>query len=165
MDEIRTYIDKFLDFDASTGEFRWNGKGRGWASKTGRLAGSIDSKGYRQISINGKEFLAHRLVWLMVHGELPGSDLDHIDRNSKNNAPSNLRLCTHAQNHQNAKMRVDNSSGTTGVSYIKTSGMWLAYINVDGKRHRLGQFEEKEDAVEARLRAKPKLHTFHPHQK
>lgn len=51
-----------------------------------------------------------------------------------------------------------NTSGYTGVSFVKTYkgqpyNKWRAYIEVDGKRTYLGDFEKKKDAVAARKEA------------
>ena len=52
----------------------------------------------------------------------------------------------------------NNASGYTGVSFVKTYkgqpyNKWRAYIEVDGKRTYLGDFEKKKDAVAARKEA------------
>lgn len=51
-----------------------------------------------------------------------------------------------------------NTSGYTGVSFVKTYkgqpyNKWRAYIEVDGKRTYLGDFEKKKDAIKARKEA------------
>jgi len=156
-------LEEVLNFDRENGVFTWKIY-RGGTKKVGDVAGTIDSKGYRQIRIDGVTYLAHRLVWLLVHGAWPSHHIDHIDRNPLNIHESNLRKCTHAQNHQNEGLRSDSTSGVTGVSFIKRSKKWLAYINVENKRIRLGQFETFDEAVAARIQAKKNYHTFHPHQ-
>lgn len=55
----------------------------------------------------------------------------------------------------------NNTSGYTGVSYVKNySGelydKWRAYIDIDGKRHFLGDFDSKAAAVRARKEAAEK---------
>ena len=54
--------------------------------------------------------------------------------------------------------RANNSSGCTGVSFDKRSGKWQAYINFRKKRHRLGLFRTKEEAVRARKEAEERLY-------
>lgn len=156
-------LKKILDYDQGTGVFTWK-EFRGGSAKAGSVAGSIDSKGYVQIKIGRRLHLAHRLAWLWVHGVLPDSHLDHIDRNPGNNAICNLRPCTRNENHQNLGIRANNTSGTTGVSWVARSQKWLAYINAGGVRKRLGLFDSKSDAIEARLKGKVELHRFHPTQ-
>lgn len=148
-----------LDYDRATGEFRWI-RSMGGKAKAGSIAGATDSKGYTQIRVSKRLYLAHRLAWLYVYGEWPRKHLDHIDRNPKNNAIGNLRECTHAENHQNVGVRSDSSSGITGVSFSQISGKWLAYITLSGKTIRLGLHETLESAIAARSKAKKKYHTF-----
>lgn len=59
------------------------------------------------------------------------------------------------------KRLASNTSGYTGVSYIKTNkgelyDKWRAYIEVDGKRTYLGDFDSKSAAIRARKKAAQK---------
>jgi hypothetical protein len=87
----------------------------------------------------------------------PGLQIDHIDGDGLNNTRSNLRLATHAQNGQNSRKQVNNTSGYIGVSREGKS-KWRAQIRVDGSKTYLGSFETAEEAAEARDRAARKLH-------
>lgn len=156
-------LKKLLAYDQSSGLFSWR-VSRGGSAQAGAVAGSLDSKGYLQIKVAGRLYLAHRLAWLYVYGEFPDGHLDHIDRNPKNNSIANLRICSRSENHQNLGLRATNTSGVTGVAWIKRSERWLAYINVNGARRRLGLFANKADAVAARINAKRDLHRFNPSQ-
>ena len=49
--------------------------------------------------------------------------------------------------------RNDNTSGHTGVYFDKRSGKWFAMITFQKKKHYLGYYKEKEDAIKARERA------------
>lgn len=51
----------------------------------------------------------------------------------------------------------DNTSGVKGVSWNKKREQWQAYINLAGKRHHLGWFADKKDAIEARKQAEEEL--------
>ena len=55
-------------------------------------------------SINGKQFSTSfaRLVYVWYHGDIPEGlwDIDHIDNNTLNNNPDNLRLLSHKENIQ-----------------------------------------------------------------
>lgn len=43
--------------------------------------------------------LLHRLVYEAYKGEIPeGMEIDHIDRNKRNNNPDNLRVVTRSEN-------------------------------------------------------------------
>lgn len=79
---------------------------------------------------------------------------DHINRNPFDNRASNLRECNKRENNLNHNIRKDNSSGVTGVNYVKASKKWQARISIgDGKRKSLGYFDTYEEAVEARIKA------------
>ena len=52
--------------------------------KIGSRAGRTRTDGYGVVSVKGKRYYIHRLVYLYHHGVLP-SIIDHIDRNPSNN--------------------------------------------------------------------------------
>lgn len=153
------FLQEQLNYCEKSGIFIWK-ISKGGKAKKGSIAGSFDSKGYNQIKILGKLYLAHRLAWLYVYGEMPNSDIDHIDRNQKNNSIKNLRLCTHSENHQNINLRSSNKSGHCGVFQVKRNKKWIAYINLNKKRITLGTYDLKEDAIESRKKGKEKYHAF-----
>jgi len=90
--------------------------------------------------------LLHRLI-MGVEGK---SVIDHINHDTTDNRRENLRISTYSENMFNAKLRSDNSTGATGVHWSFQRGKWQAEIQVRGKTHHLGFFEDIEDAVVAR---------------
>jgi len=73
--------------------------------------GTIDH-GYIRIWINGKyRFLHVLLAESFIDNPYNLPYIDHIDRNKLNNELSNLRWCSNAQNSQNRKMFITNTSG------------------------------------------------------
>ena len=56
------------------------------------------------LSVNGKSFTTSfaRLVYVWYHGDIPEGwwDVDHIDNDTLNNSPDNLRLLSHKENLQ-----------------------------------------------------------------
>ena len=111
------------------------------------LAGSIHHSGYKQISINGKSYLAHRLIFLYHHGYLP-KYIDHIDRNKLNNDINNLREVTQSQNNMN-KSSVKGSSQYKGVCWRKRRNKWETNIKINQKLKYLESFNLEEDAAKA----------------
>ena len=83
---------------------------------------------------------------------------DHIDHNELNNLRANLRPATQAENAKNRKLSINNTSGVTGVCWHKRKQLWQARIYVDKQRKTLGYFENKEDAIRARLKAEIKYY-------
>lgn len=141
-------------------------KKRGPRGKPDHVVGNPYSNGYLRVSIGGqsnkREYLLHRLIWMMQHGEWPDGEIDHINRIRTDNRISNLRICTNAENKQNLSLRSNNTSGYTGVSYWKAMGKWRADITVNHKIKHLGRFDTPEEAYSAYLAAKAELHTFNP---
>ena len=81
--------------------------------------------------------------------------IDHIDRNPDNNCKSNLRIASKKENSQNINIPKNNTTGIIGVSRFEKN-RWRAYITVDGKQFSLGCFDDKEDAIKARLQGELK---------
>lgn len=111
-------------------------------------AGATDTKGYLQVKINGRLYMAHHLVWLMHYGYLPDG-IDHIDGNPKNNRISNLREVPHVENMRNQKRRSDNKTGLMGVHLVPRSGKWIAKLS----NAHIGTFDTLLDACAARKSA------------
>lgn len=118
-----------------------------------RKAGYIDDKGYKHVSINGKKYLVHRLIWHIYYGKKPNKPIDHINRNTSDNRIINLRLVTRQQNCLNRGMNKNNTSGVTGVCWNKQNNKWQSQITVNKKSILLGTFLNFEDAVKARKAA------------
>lgn len=118
---------------------------------------------YRLVSINGKQYMHHRLIWMMANGQtIPdGMQVDHINRNKHDNRPSNLRLVTGSQNRCNTGKSRSNRTGFKGVSYCRTRRRLQAIIKLNGKQHKLGWFVTAEEAAAAYDRAAIALHGEH----
>ena len=115
--------------------------------RAGDEAGWLSEYGYWRVSIDGKTYLNHRLVWEFYHGPIPtGMDVEHADRNRQNCCASNLRLATRSENMQNCAAHVGSSTGIKGVSITK-DGTYHAHVTVNGKR-RERKFKYMGDAIE-----------------
>lgn len=99
--------------------------------------------------ISGGGIFLHRLIMN------PQDDMviDHINHDPLDNRKSNLRICTQQQNMMNNEIRKNNTSGVTGVHFDKSRNKWMAYITYNNRRIFLGYFNNKEDAIEARIAA------------
>lgn len=164
-------LRSLLDYNPETGDLTWKDRDRSafknelsylrWKSTYyGRKAGSPISSGYLAVKVGGRKgrlFLAHRLIWLWMTGEWPADSIDHINHDRLDNRWANLREVTHAENMKNLARRSGNKSGATGVFQVSQSKKWRAYIQRDGKRHYLGMFSERNEAVTARRSAEREL--------
>jgi len=131
-------VKELLDYDRETGNFYWKPRPTINQRYVGKRAGT-NKDGYVNIQINGKFVRAHRLVWLIEHGEWPDGDTDHINRNRADNRIENLRDATRSQNMRNARLPSTNKSGIAGVCWAKWAYMWEVYIRIDQhKKTRLG---------------------------
>ena len=146
-------LHKFI-YCEETGNLYWSGNFSPRARK-GQLVGSFDTDGYRRTTLNGKSVSLHRIVWLLHNDDSP-EQIDHIDRNVKNNKISNLRASDNTKNQQNVSIRIDNTSGHIGVTRKKDK--WVARISASNVRYNLGTYGAFEDAVLAYNAAKEKLH-------
>lgn len=152
-------LRSLLEYDPGTGEFRWKPRPgmRAWNTRyAGRVAGydwTIGRVSYRCIRVLDWPFLAHRLAWLYVTGEWPRHGVDHRDMDGLNNRWSNLREATKIQNAHNVTVSRRNSTGFKGVSLIRKSGKFRAYLSHSGRQLVLGYFDTAEAASAAYAKA------------
>lgn len=81
------------------------------------------SSGYLRYRYKSKRYLVHRIVFLLKNGRLSSdSIIDHIDGNSLNNDPENLREVDNILNMRNSKLSSKNKTGKCGVYKQTTKG-------------------------------------------
>ena len=108
---------------------------------------------YKQITINGKVYQAHRLAWLYMTGKWPENFVDHINRDSSDNRWNNLREATYTENNRNRSIGKDNTSGYKGVSFHKGTNKYRAEIKINGKNKHLGYYDDPYIAHTAYMNA------------
>lgn len=152
-----------LRYDATTGLLYWlprtpdmfktNAKWSteqvcaGWNKKhAGKEAFTATSNiGYKVGLINGRTYMASRIIWKLIHGYDP-VEIDHINRIKTDNRLSNLREATRSINCRNRGLLRNNTSGVSGVYLEKSSGLWV--VEVNGKRY--GRRKSKDNAIALR---------------
>jgi hypothetical protein len=150
-------LKMLLNYDPETGVFTYAAPRP--KVRVGAVAGHTHAgHGYRQIKLDGRLYLAHRLAWLYVYGRWPDDILDHIDRDRTNNRLANLRPSNKYLNRQNSKIQHNSTSGVKGVTWNVTHQKWHARISLEGRRYHVGWFQTIEAAIEARQKAEVKLH-------
>ena len=125
---------------------RWK-KQKGARGVCGGEAGYDREDGYRRIRIKDKEWYVHRVAWYLAYGVWPERDLDHINRDPRDNRPCNLRIATRSGNRYNSKNQRNNTSGYRGVSWKKETKKWQVSVQMNGRRKHLGYFEGLEEAA------------------
>jgi hypothetical protein len=143
-------LQRRLVYDADTGVFtRRVASGRHGCHRAGEIAGTPNGNGYIRIRLGGKNYYAHILAWLYVHGTYPEVDIDHRDLDKANNRILNLRLSGKPGNMHNRPAHADNRSGAKGVTHRPKRGGWEARIYVNKKERSLGLFSSVELAAKA----------------
>lgn len=147
-----------LSYDRDSGVFIWTkvSPQKNWT--LGKSPTCVSPNGYLLIRVQGKNYLAHRLAWLFVHGEWPTHHIDHKNRDKLDNRIGNLRECTQGQNQHNQVKRKQNKSGWKGVSWSKEKEKWKAQICLNKKNKSLGYFDDVKEAAEAYIFAALELH-------
>ncbi len=130
----------------------YNKNNRGGTARKGMESGYKDiSSGYRRLEIDGKQHRTHRLIWIMHNGDIPKNKfIDHNNRIKTDNRIENLRVVTNQENAFNTSAK--------GYTWVESRNKYRSLIMVDGVSKHLGYFVKKEDAAQAYLVAKEKLH-------
>jgi len=122
----------------------------------GSLKNTFISKGYVLVtlSVNNikRSYCVHRLVaeaFILNPNNL--DEVNHKDRNRKNNYISNLIWCTSRENTHHARSRMKKRSKYVGVSFDSNTPKtpWMSRINLSGKTKFLGRFETEQNAYDA----------------
>lgn len=119
--------------------------------RIGRAAGcavtSINKDGYIQTRIDGKTYLIHRVIFLIVEGRWPDPTVDHVDRSKINNRWVNLREASHRENRANKTQRPRRLEHR-GV-HPTNSGRYFARAVIGGRYRKLGTYDTPEQAAES----------------
>lgn len=109
--------------------------------------GSLDKDGYLIIKVKGKQFKAHRIVWLLNNGCFPKTELDHINRDKLDNRIENLRESNRIEQNNNKVFVPNKDTGCIGIHITKgVKKKFTTSINNVTKR-----FYTLEDARKWRL--------------
>lgn len=128
----------------------------------------VNNNEYYHVRLFQQTYKAHRVIWAMHYGYMPDT-IDHKDGNGLNNRIENLRDTTQADNCKNRAHQVNNSTGYSGITYVKSRtegkpGRYLARINSEsGKRITLGRYDTLEEAITARRDAEAKYNYHENH--
>jgi len=127
--------------------------------KVNSVAGCIRNNRYWYVSYRYKQLLVHRVVYSLYHRlDITDLSVDHIDQNSLNNNPYNLRLATYQQQQCNKTAKKNSTSNYKGVSWHKPLSKWRASICVDKKRMHIGYYQTEKEAALAYNKKAQELH-------
>jgi hypothetical protein len=114
--------------------------------KKGQVVGgpsATKGRTYWQVSVNSKLYRRSRLIFCMVHGYFP-EIVDHINLDSLNDRPENLRAATPSQSSVNTKPRIRKHFLPRGVWLCR--GRFQTRMTVNYKPIHLGTFDTPEEA-------------------
>lgn len=108
------------------------------------------SLAYVMTNVQGKKCSLHKMVCMLRGIIIPsGMEIDHIDRDPKNNTSCNIRVVSRSINHANRGVQKNTSSGYKGVSWYNAYKKWASAAKKDGKKAFLGYYIDKTDAAKA----------------
>lgn len=156
-------VRQLLEYDPQTGILRWRRntlRSKDWNTRyAGRVTGCLERRCHcLQVRLNDTLYLAHRLAWLIVTGEWPTAEIDHINGDRADNRWDNLREATRGQNMFNRAKLANNTSGFPGVRFRPHHGKWEARITVSRKTVWRAYALTAQEAAALRREALPKFH-------
>lgn len=152
-------LRELLEYSPETGVFKWRVNRQGHC-KAADVAGARRHDGYIRITVDQHRVWAHRLVWLYVNGTWPLQQIDHINGNPSDNRLANLRDVSPQTNMQNERQARRRKNGGTllGAHWCMTWKRWKSSIITSGKLMHVGWFDTEQQAHDAYVAAKRRLH-------
>ena len=134
------------------GNLIWKVKRSG--TKKWKTAGAMHRNGYKVVTYKGKQYPAHRLIWLYHEGYMPepGYEIDHINRQRDDNRIENLRVVSRQCNQRNTGNWTTSSTGVKGV-VIGTGKRYRVSVRLNNKLFNVGDYNSFTEAVLARFAA------------
>lgn len=150
------FIDSILSFDEKSGRFYWIKPSKYHNEKIGAQAGCPRS-GYWRIKIHRLPYLRSRLAFCVSFRKWPDLYVDHINGDTLDDRPDNLRVVNHYQNAWNHVRQQRGRKLAAGIR-ILPSGNFQARITYKHKQIALGAFPTIMDALIARCEAEENLY-------
>jgi len=156
---ISAKVDRLFEYNPDTGILTWKRRecdvsifDRRWnARNAGKIAGYKNGQGYIMVQVNKNNYVAHRIIWRLMTGEWPSSEIDHINTVRDDNRWVNLREASSVQNAWNRRRRVSKLGLPPGVT--RNRSKFSAKLWVGGKWRCLGTFETVEEAADVYVQA------------
>ena len=141
IDKLREHVELVQD-----GTLRWKipkqGRSLGGQAFTTRAG---PGKKYLRGMFQGVMLSAHRVVWALTYDQWPDGWIDHIDGDTTNNRPENLRIADPKLSNHNRRY---GRCPYVGVYFFKNG--YVAQIQRDGTHEYLGRFKTAEEAAKVR---------------
>jgi hypothetical protein len=141
-------MDQQLRLNAETGKLFWIQPPKYHPDLIGKEAGCLQKnqkKNYWIVQVNGKKYRRSHIVFYFANGYWAKPCIDHINGDSTDDRPTNLRQATSTQNAWNHKKRARRIQLPIGVRKL-ASGKFQARIGYFGKQIHLGSFQSPDEA-------------------
>nr|DAV46123.1 MAG TPA: homing endonuclease [Caudoviricetes sp.] len=145
---LREYL--YVDTTSTTG-LRWKKAPRTRTPVGAEAFTSKSNRGYYHGMLRRCNLQAHRVVFALTSGFFPPV-VDHINGRRDDNRPENLRAANVLINNHNREAK----------GYYPFRGGYMARIAANGKQAYLGVYPTENEAREAYLKAKARLHPTTP---
>ena len=143
-------VKELFNYNENTGDLTWK-VSLSHRVRVGSLGGYLNSRGYRVVRVEHKNYAYHRFIWLWWHGYMPENLIDHRDKDRSNNKIDNLREVSNSCNLQNTGNPITNTSGVKGVCWVSERSKWFVALQYQGRAIRGGYFKDFKEAVSMRL--------------
>lgn len=148
-------INEIFRLDSETGKIYWVSPSKYHKKVIGKEAGSLQIGGaekfYWTVTLNNKKIKRSHIVFYMTNGYWPKPCVDHINGDSLDDRPKNLRQATFEQNAWNHKKRKRRIQLPMGVRKITNSGRFQARIVYKKQTYHLGAFDTPHEAQQVYL--------------
>lgn len=145
---LREYL--YVDTTSTTG-LRWKKAPRVRTPVGAEAFTSKSNRGYYHGMLRRRNLQAHRVVFALTSGFFPPV-VDHINGQRDDNRPENLRAANVLINNHNREAK----------GCYPFRGGYMARIAANGKQVYLGVYPTENEAREAYLKAKARLHPTTP---
>lgn len=154
-------ISDSVAYCPETGVLTWKVSKRGGGAKAGKALLRKNNYGYMVVRIDGKDYVSHRIAWLLSKGFWPEGQIDHINGIRDDNRLCNLRDATVTENRRNCIGQPGKRkySRFKGVGFVRSNrySKWVARIVVDKNSLYLGAFKTEDEAASAYIEAEKKF--------
>lgn len=148
--------------DLAKGTLTWRAVSKYHSRLNGKEAGGPRpthiGKQYWVIRWDKYSYKRAHLIYFLVHGKWPKPCVDHINGDSLDDRPSNLRAATVTQNAWNHHKRKRRIKLPMGVRINKPSGSFSARISYRKRQIHIGVFDTPEMAHGAYLEKRKELY-------
>jgi hypothetical protein len=146
----RARLEQLFTFDLVAGRLFWRSPNKNRAGLAGREAGgprpNRAGKKYWVIGIDGRKYRRSRVIFFLANGCWPTPCVDHINGNSLDDRPENLRSASITENAWNHKSRARRIALPMGVR-LTGSGRFEARLGFKKQMLHLGAFDTPAEAA------------------